>query len=749
MVSCPPVMDTKKIFFAFAVCGAVAAALTVPAVRSHRHAAAAENGITYYIDASAGSDANTGTSENSPWKTFSKIRTRVFQPGDAILLKRGSVWGETLIVSSSGSAGNPVYYGAYGTGADPLIDGVIAGIQNCVFMSGKSHVTIDSIACRNPQGPGEGGIRIQEGTGITVQNSSVRNAANGGITLRNVRDSSVRNNTLEEVRSVWGEGIHAFATAERSDVRNLVISGNTIRGIQGSAILVQDTDAVHIFGNTISDAGGYGITVAPNYRSIGDTDIQGNKIYEVSRTNFSGNGWSASGISVGTVNSRTHTGVRIRNNDVYNVYTPAGVDGNCIIVDIGANGAEVYGNTVHDCEGAGIQIVKAADVTVRHNVVWRNGFGELGSDAGINVGGYPENRNIRVYHNTLYGNNRGIRIADGGAVDTIIKNNIVAFSSVYALDYTSSVRTVSDYNLVYPDGKSAWRNTAHANFAAFRSASGQDAHSLVDDPKFQNPQGAAFTLRAGSPAIDAGVQIGGIVSDILGRSIFGTAPDVGAYEADAVQEPSPIPQATPSPQPSPSPVVQPTPSQPPKEDVPRSGGGGSGGGGGGRNSTPVPVSLNTDAPTNASSSALPAGIPASVAELQKYIQELFLIVQELVMKLVQQKSLIVPPAQNTQAPGSAAEQPATTQTAQGFFARNLSLGSRGEDVRELQKFLNGAGYLLATSGENSPGNETGVFERRTAQALAEYQKNRGIRPASGFFGPITREHLNSIFFARN
>ncbi len=51
------------------------------------------------------------------------VNAQTFIPGDTIYLKRGSVWNEQLIPSSSGASGNPISYDAYGTGPAPVITG--------------------------------------------------------------------------------------------------------------------------------------------------------------------------------------------------------------------------------------------------------------------------------------------------------------------------------------------------------------------------------------------------------------------------------------------------------------------------------------------------------------------------------------------------------------------------------------------------------------------------------------------------
>jgi len=76
------------------------------------------------------------------------------------------------------------------------------------------------------------------------------------------------------------------------------------------------------------------------------------------------------------------------------------------------------------------------------------------------------------------------------------------------------------------------------------------------------------------------------------------------------------------------------------------------------------------------------------------------------------------------------------------FMRDLSLGSRGEDVRSLQILLNSRGYAVAASGPGSISQETDYFGPATTAAVVRFQLANGIVPAVGFFGPITRAIVN-------
>lgn len=73
-----------------------------------------------------------------------------------------------------------------------------------------------------------------------------------------------------------------------------------------------------------------------------------------------------------------------------------------------------------------------------------------------------------------------------------------------------------------------------------------------------------------------------------------------------------------------------------------------------------------------------------------------------------------------------------------IFVRNLSVGSRGEDVRQLQIYLNAQGFSVALSGPGSAGSEIDRFGPLTRAALARFQQAKGITPATGYFGTITR-----------
>jgi parallel beta-helix repeat protein len=76
----------------------------------------------YYVDATGGSDANSGSSPSAAWKTIDKVNASGFTPGDSILFKRGEAFRGSL-VPSSGAPSGYITYSAYGSGNKPKLLG--------------------------------------------------------------------------------------------------------------------------------------------------------------------------------------------------------------------------------------------------------------------------------------------------------------------------------------------------------------------------------------------------------------------------------------------------------------------------------------------------------------------------------------------------------------------------------------------------------------------------------------------------
>lgn len=106
---------------------------------------------TYYVSSSSGNDANPGT-QTQPFQTIAKVNGLSLAAGDSVLLKRGDTWNEQLIASSSGTAGSPISFDAYGTGAAPVLTPLI-GLAGATWIhnSGNIYTTTLTTAIASPQ----------------------------------------------------------------------------------------------------------------------------------------------------------------------------------------------------------------------------------------------------------------------------------------------------------------------------------------------------------------------------------------------------------------------------------------------------------------------------------------------------------------------------------------------------------------------------------------------------------------------
>ncbi len=111
---------------------------------------------TYYFSTSSGNDARSALEAqnvSTPWKSLNKLNA-IFgslNAGDVILFKRDEVFDGSINISSSGSLSLPITFGAYGTGAKPVINGLTTltnwvntggGIWESSFNSGSMVSTV-------------------------------------------------------------------------------------------------------------------------------------------------------------------------------------------------------------------------------------------------------------------------------------------------------------------------------------------------------------------------------------------------------------------------------------------------------------------------------------------------------------------------------------------------------------------------------------------------------------------------------
>lgn len=133
---------------------------------------------------------------------------------------------------------------------------------------------------------------------------------------------------------------------------------------------------------------------------------------------------------------------------------------------------------------------------------------------------------VNIYNNTFYNMPKGVlySLKDWPVV---LKNNII-YTSFANIIHASTVAgfLISSNNL--------WQSTTGGNVLNYMGTytaatiTNFEASAQTTDALFTDAKNGDFSLQTGSPAINAGVNVG-LTTDILGNPIVGN-PDIGAYE---------------------------------------------------------------------------------------------------------------------------------------------------------------------------------------------------------------------------
>jgi len=209
------------------------------------------------------------------------------------------------------------------------------------------------------------------------------------------------------------------------------------------------------------------------------------------------------------------------------------------------SGAVVEDNIIHDngvAGGSGINGDGVQSSIIRNNLLYNNhasGISLYQIDAGQPA------RNNQILNNTIVmaSDARWAINIQNASTGNVVRNNILfnqhPFRGSIAISADSLPGFVSDTNAIM-DRFSMDGGDTRVTLAAWRSASGQDSHSIVATPAmlFANFAGNDYHLSATSLARDAGGSIANVTDDLEGAPRpQGSAFDIGAYEFPASTAP--------------------------------------------------------------------------------------------------------------------------------------------------------------------------------------------------------------------
>ena len=481
----------------------------------------------YYV-AKTGKDTNAGTAA-SPWLTVQKAANTA-TAGSTVNIMAGT-YNERVSINVSGSASlGYITFQNYGTDV-VLLDGTglsVSGATPMLSINSKSYIRVKGLQICNLKTSTKGslpeGISISGTAGyIDILNNYIHHIAN---TTAISSGGSGRD----------AHGLAVYGTSGTTPISNLIIDGNEIAfctlGSSESLVLNGNVSIFQVSNNVIHDNDNIGIDlagfwgVAPSNDQARNGLVQGNTVYNIT---------SYGNPSYGT-NVRAADGI----------YVDGGRD---ILIEC---------NTV-SLSDIGIEVASeqsgktTTGVTVRNNLVYKCYY------TGLAFGGYSTSvgstANCSFTGNTLIQNDT-MNSWTGDILiqkshDNVIMNNIIYTSSQnipVSNPFTSAnaYNNTFDHNLYFtPAGATNstwnWQNKDYASFAAYKTASGQDANSVFADPLFLNLALYDVHLKSTSPAVDGGdptyvPAIGEL--DLYGDArASGACVDIGASESVGTVQP--------------------------------------------------------------------------------------------------------------------------------------------------------------------------------------------------------------------
>jgi parallel beta-helix repeat protein len=436
---------------------------------------------TWYVSPS-GSDDSDGSGA-APWLTLQHAADRV-PAGGTVIVSSGTYAGFTM--TRSGTNGDPITFLGDPDGPQPVLDGRVDGRLDVVRINGAHDVRISGFVVTGSQG-GD-----YTGSGIRTENGASRIV---------ISDNLIRNN--------HSYGVNSYASSAVT-IRDNEVTGNE-EGIQ----IARGGEGTRIIDNRVHD----------NDQMLRNTPSSVDPNDDAGAT------------GIGFLKTTGH---------------------------VVASGNYVWGNRApsydYTWDGSAFDIYGASNVTITDNVTWDNeNVFETGTDPGlacrdnvfarnVSYGATTQGRSwgafIRCGTDMIVANNTFVGIEGfvfsigtdssrfSGALDGLeVVNNLVDVEAtgarVFGLttDLPSSVRI--DYNLARTSGQLAMlpdgRSTSDPD--TFTAWTGYQVHGLAGNPRFTDPGDEDYSLRATSPAVDAGTQVDGI-TDIFS----GAGPDIGRFE---------------------------------------------------------------------------------------------------------------------------------------------------------------------------------------------------------------------------
>ena len=317
-------------------------------------------GRDWYVDCGSGDDSNAGSSTSTAWRSLPAVSAHVFQPGDGIHFRRGSVCRGLLAPRGSGAEGAPIRLDAYGTGPLPRIEaepGQAAAFQ----LQDQQYWTIAQMEFSggNPHGVYVSGTRGVL-RGIRLRDIVVHSVTGNPKTKESGLVVIAVGGGQERFEDVVVDGVTAYGTTQWAGI--LVGSVN-----QGYVAETARSVNVTVRNSIVHDVAGDGIVLF----QVNQGTIQNNVAW------FTGMQGSESIGTPDAIWTWMGRGCTVRRNEAFLTDSP-GVDGGAFDIDYGNQDTLLEENYGHDTQGYCVGIFGSGWVTgnsvVRNNTCADNGL---------------------------------------------------------------------------------------------------------------------------------------------------------------------------------------------------------------------------------------------------------------------------------------------------------------------------------------------------------------------------------------
>ena len=424
---------------------------------------------TYYVSSSRGNDQADGRSPQTAWRTLSRVNTAAIEPGDTVLFQRDNLWRGQLR-PKNGNASRAVTYGAYGSGAKPIIQGSVAKDDPEDWVKSDNSLWATRSSTTAPLDVDVGNIIFDHGRACGVKKWRLEDLHQNGdfwyddtkhqvwlysdsspttqfhsieLALRNhiILEDNARYVTYEDLHLRYG-GAHGIGG---TNTEHITARRCDICFIGGSLQKMRD-------GKPIRYGNGVEFWNRAQHNLVEQCRIW--EIYDAALTD-QGNGTDSEQVDI-----------TYRDNTIWNA----------------EYSFEFWNRPA---------TARTENILFEHNTCVNAGHGW-----GHNQRPDPNGHHLMFWSNTA------------PARDVVIRNNIFCDSTDACMridnDWTAAL--TMDHNLWFQASGPLFdflrRKFAPDQADSYRSATGFDTHSLVAEPKFHDPARHDYRLDAGSPGIN-------------------------------------------------------------------------------------------------------------------------------------------------------------------------------------------------------------------------------------------------------